>query len=50
MGSKTQLEQDNFKVALEKFAIRFNTIQAELDSTIKDKQSQAAELFEAAKL
>lgn len=50
MDSGTQVEQDDFKAAVEQFAIRFNTVQTELDSAIKDKQLQAAELFEVAKL
>lgn len=50
MGSSTQVEQDDFKTAVEQFAIRMNTVQDELESAVKDKQTQAAELFEAAKL
>lgn len=50
MCSRTQVEQDNFKVAIEQFAIRFNIVQAELDSAVKNKQSQVAKWFEAAKL
>lgn len=50
MGSGTQVEQDNFKAAVEQFAIRMNTVQDKLESAIKDKQTWGVELFEAAKL
>lgn len=50
MGSGTQVEQDDFKAAVEQFASRMNSVQKNLDSAVKDKQAQAAELFEAAKL
>lgn len=50
MGSGTQVEQDDFKEAVEKFGERMDAIQKNLDSAVKDKQAQAAELFEAAKL
>ncbi len=50
MGSSTQVEQVDFKAVVEQFAIRVNEVQLEVDSAVKDKQTQAAELFEAAKL
>ena len=44
------MQQDNIKEAVEKFGGRMDAIQKKLDSTVKDKRAQAAELFEAAKL
>ena len=37
MGLNTQIEQDDFKIAVEQFAIWVNTIQDQLDFAVKDK-------------
>lgn len=50
MGSNTQVEQDNFKLTVKQSAISINEMQNELDLAIKDKQTQAIELFKATKL
>ena len=50
MGSGTQMEQDDLKAAVEQFAIRVNKVQLEIDSAVKDKQTQIAELFGPTKL
>ena len=50
MGSGTQVEQDDYKAAVERFANRMNIVQKEMNLAVKGKQTQAAELFEAAKL
>lgn len=48
MGSGTQVEQDDFKVAVEQFGARLDAVQKELANAIKSKETQAAELFEVA--
>ena len=50
MGSVTQVEQDDFKAAVEKFCGRIEIVKNELSTAVKDKQAQAAELFEAARI
>ena len=50
MGSGTQVEQDDFKAAVEKFRERIEIVKNELSLAVKDKQAQAAELFEAVRL
>lgn len=45
MGSNTQVEQDDFKVVIGQFPIQINTVQTEIDYTIKVMQTQAIELF-----
>ena len=50
MGSGTQVEQDDFKAAVEQFAGRMETVQKDLDEQVKDKKANAAEMFEAARL
>lgn len=50
MGSGTQVEQDNFKAAVEQFARRMENVQKDLDEQVKDKRGNAAEMFEAARL
>ena len=44
------MEQDDFKAAVEKFHERIEILKNELLLAVKDKQAQAAELFEAARL
>lgn len=48
MGSGTQVEQDDFKAAVKQFGVRLNAVQKELANAVKSKETQAAELFEAA--
>lgn len=50
MGSGTQLEQDDFKAAVEQFARRMETVQKDLDEQVKAKRANAAEKFETARL
>lgn len=50
MGSGTQVDQDDFKVAVEQFNDRLKTVKKELDKQVKTKQAQTAELFEAARV
>lgn len=50
MGSFTQVEQDDFKSAVEQFAERMEMVQKDIDVAVKDKRAYAAEMFEAAKL
>lgn len=50
MGSGTQVDQDDFKVAVEQFNDRVKTVKKELDKQVKTKQAQTAELFEAARV
>lgn len=48
MGSGTQVEQDDFKVAVEQFGARLDAVQKELANAVKSKETQAAELFKVA--
>ncbi|MCJ1348862.1 hypothetical protein MMC31_007095, partial [Peltigera leucophlebia] len=48
MGSGTQVDQDNFKTAVEKFAQRIKAVGQELETQVKSQQAKAAELFESA--
>ncbi len=42
MGSGTQVEQDDFKAAVEKFRGRIEIVKNELSTAMKNKQAQAA--------
>ena len=50
IGSGTQLEQDDFKAAVKKFCGRIEIVKNKLSTAVKDKQAQAAEFFEAARI
>lgn len=50
MGSGTQVDQDDFKAAVELFKDRLEAVEAEIKQSKKTKEAQAAELFEAARL
>lgn len=50
MGSGTQMEQDDFKAIVEKFCEHIEIVKNKLSLAVKDKQAQAAKLFEAARL
>lgn len=50
MGSGTQVDQDDFKAAVEQFAERIKAVDEELESQVKSSQAKAAELFESARL
>ena len=50
MGSGTQVEQDDFKEAVEKFGGQIDVVQKNLDLAVNNKRAQAAKLFEASKL
>lgn len=50
MGSGTQVDQDDFKTAVEQFAQRIKAVDQELDAQVKSQQAKAAELFESARV
>lgn len=50
MSSGTQVEQDDFKVAMEQFAWQMETVQKDLDEQVKDKRANTVKMFEAARL
>ncbi len=50
IGSGTQVEQDDFKAAVEKFCGRIEIVKNKLSTAVKDKQAQTAEFFEAARI
>ena len=49
MGSGTQVDQDDFKTAVEQFAQRIKAVDQELETQVKSQQAKAAELFESAR-
>lgn len=50
MGSGTQVDQDDFKAAVEQLAERIKAVDEELESQVKSIQAEAAELYESARL
>lgn len=46
MGSGTQVDQDDFKVAVEQFSARLKAVQEKLDTQVKTQRAKAADLFE----
>lgn len=50
MGSGTQVDQDDFKAAVEQFAGRVKAIQDELDEQVKTSKAKSAELYESARV
>ena len=50
MGSGTQVDQDDFKAAVEIFKNRLEIVEAEIKQSKQSKEAQAAELFEAARV
>lgn len=50
MGPGTQVDQDNFKVAVEQFAGRVKAVQDELDEQVKTSKAKSSELYETARL
>ena len=48
MGSDTQVNQDDFKTAMEQFAQRIKAIDQKLETQVKSQQAKTAELFESA--
>lgn len=47
MGFGTQVDQDDFKVTVEKFAEEIKEVDEELESQVKSSQAKVAELFES---
>lgn len=50
MGSSTQVDQDDFKAAVEQFAGRVKAVQDELDEQVKTSKAKSSELYETAHL
>lgn len=50
MGSSTQVDQDDFKAAVEQFADRLKVVDDELANQVKTQKAKAAELFQSARL
>lgn len=50
MGSGTQVDQDDFKAAVEQFAGRIKAVQDELDEQVKSSKAKSAELYESARI
>lgn len=50
MGSGTQVDQDDFKTAVEQFAQRIKAVGQGLGTQVKSQQAKAAELFESARV
>ena len=50
MGSSTEVEQDDFKTAVEQFAKQMKEVVREIDDVVKLHQQQAAKNLEAAQI
>ena len=50
MGSGTQVDQDDFKAAVEQFFARLKAVQEKLDTQVKPQRAKAADLFESARV